>query len=260
MDVRVRGKGFDALSVVDFALDGTIDSTGIRTNSTRYVSSSELVANITIAPTATVTTWDVIVTSKGKTGIGTESDIFEVLDPIISWYAPIGDASLAIAGDGKYPENGYSVYSHKICKVETALFLGGSGDATLSTAPPKGTGCGRTFIFTYPDGVSETLAVFANAVFLHHETSSIPVGTTVRRKFNWNPGVLTTQASGRCGRVVYGQRDAVAVGSDSVEVTRVDSRTWMVQTGGNHLGWCESRNELYRMPFRLMLRSNISLP
>jgi len=58
---------------VDFLLGGSIDSK-IRTNSTRYVSATELVANITIDATAVVDYRDVAVTTlAGKKGIGTEA-------------------------------------------------------------------------------------------------------------------------------------------------------------------------------------------
>jgi probable HAF family extracellular repeat protein len=73
LDVRVLGSGFDQGSRAQWAYQGVVDETRIKTNSTRYVSSTELVANITISRTANPGLWDVIVTtSTGKKGIGTE--------------------------------------------------------------------------------------------------------------------------------------------------------------------------------------------
>lgn len=73
LDVHVYGSGFDNGSRVTFPLHGDTLSTNIRTNSTRYVSSSELVANVTIAANAVPAKYDVkVVTSQGKPGIGTE--------------------------------------------------------------------------------------------------------------------------------------------------------------------------------------------
>jgi hypothetical protein len=73
LDVQVIGSGFSAGSRVDFLLGGSVDSK-IRTNSTRYVSSTALVANITIAADAAIDYRDVAVTTlAGKKGIGTES-------------------------------------------------------------------------------------------------------------------------------------------------------------------------------------------
>jgi len=73
IDVQVIGSGFAAGSRVDFLLNGVVDSK-IHTNSTRYVSATELVANITIDATAVVDYRDVAVTTlAGKKGIGTEA-------------------------------------------------------------------------------------------------------------------------------------------------------------------------------------------
>src|SRR6185437_9340614 len=49
---------------------GVADSTQVRTNSTTFVSDNEVVANITISSTATVGSWDVMIVSGTKTGVG----------------------------------------------------------------------------------------------------------------------------------------------------------------------------------------------
>ena len=72
LNVHVLGTGYNAGSRVDFGIAGT-PSPKIRTNSTTFVSSTELVANITVAIDADLDSYDVIViTSEGKKGIGTE--------------------------------------------------------------------------------------------------------------------------------------------------------------------------------------------
>jgi probable HAF family extracellular repeat protein len=72
LNVRVLGSGFDQGSRANWALKG-VPSAKVVTNSTQFVSSTELVANITIARDANVGSYDVIVTtSSGKGGIGTE--------------------------------------------------------------------------------------------------------------------------------------------------------------------------------------------
>ena len=77
LDVQVSGSGFDSGSRADFLLNG-IAIPGVRTNSTRFVSSTSLVANVTIAKDAVPDKYDVAVTtSSGKKGIGTE--LFTVL-------------------------------------------------------------------------------------------------------------------------------------------------------------------------------------
>ena len=72
LDVHVFGSGFDRGSSAQWAQNGTV-SPNVKTNSTKFVSSGELVANITIALTAAVGSYDILVTtSQGKKGIGTE--------------------------------------------------------------------------------------------------------------------------------------------------------------------------------------------
>jgi TolB protein len=72
LDVRVLGSGFDRGSVAEWAIDGA-PSGKVVVNATRYVSSKELVANVTIALDADTVLYDVMVTtSRGKKGIGTE--------------------------------------------------------------------------------------------------------------------------------------------------------------------------------------------
>jgi probable HAF family extracellular repeat protein len=75
LDVRVLGTGYDRGSRALWALDGdtTLAVTKVKTNTTRYVSAKELVANITIAADASLDRYDIMaVTSSGKKGIGIE--------------------------------------------------------------------------------------------------------------------------------------------------------------------------------------------
>ena len=72
LNVRVFGSGYDQGSRADWAFKGVV-SDKIVTNSTQFVSSTELVANITIARNANLGSHDVIVTTAtGKPGMGTE--------------------------------------------------------------------------------------------------------------------------------------------------------------------------------------------
>lgn len=73
VDVVINGSGFVSGAQANWALAGVQDSSQVRTNSTRYVSSRQLVANITITAAATAAKWDIVVTASGKKGgIGTE--------------------------------------------------------------------------------------------------------------------------------------------------------------------------------------------
>jgi hypothetical protein len=72
LDVVVNGSGFDRGSSAQWAIAG-VPAPKIHTNSTRFLNSRQLVANITIALDADPAFYDVIVTTLGgKKGIGTE--------------------------------------------------------------------------------------------------------------------------------------------------------------------------------------------
>lgn len=72
LPVRVLGSGFDDGSTVEFTLGG-ISSPKVKTNSTQFVSSSELIADITIEADADEALYDVEVeAARGKRGIGVE--------------------------------------------------------------------------------------------------------------------------------------------------------------------------------------------
>jgi hypothetical protein len=72
IDVHVLGSGFDASSKAQWAIGG-VPSSKVVVNSTHYVNSGEVVANITIATDADLTLYDVIVSAVGgKPGIGSE--------------------------------------------------------------------------------------------------------------------------------------------------------------------------------------------
>jgi hypothetical protein len=74
LDVVINGSGFVSGTVATWSLAGVQDPAQVRTNSTRYVSSRQLVANITISASAMAAKWDIVVTAAGKKGgIGTEA-------------------------------------------------------------------------------------------------------------------------------------------------------------------------------------------
>ena len=72
LNVHVFGSGFDRGSKAQWAQSGVV-SPNVTTNSTQYVSSTELAANITVAVTASPGSYDIMVTTaQGIKGIGTE--------------------------------------------------------------------------------------------------------------------------------------------------------------------------------------------
>lgn len=77
IDVHILGSGFTAGAQATWLLHGAADPAHIRTNSTTFISSTELVANITIASDAQLAFWDVqVALVGGKNGVG--SECFEV--------------------------------------------------------------------------------------------------------------------------------------------------------------------------------------
>lgn len=72
VEVRILGSGFDQGSMASWERGGVADPK-VAVQSTRYVSSTELVATINVAPDATISLYDVAVTtSSRKKGIGME--------------------------------------------------------------------------------------------------------------------------------------------------------------------------------------------
>src|SRR5437016_4357432 len=60
LDVRVFGSGFDRGSKAQWAQSGVVSS-NVTTNSTKYLSSTQLTANITVAITASTGRYDILV-------------------------------------------------------------------------------------------------------------------------------------------------------------------------------------------------------
>lgn len=111
LDVLVLGSGFDDGSRAEWLIDQQPDPQNrVRTNSTTYVNSKRLVANITIAADAEVTLYDVeVTTSKGRKGIGLERFRVKVkAEPI-----PV-EAALRDDPDDGVRSDGAGVYAAEI--------------------------------------------------------------------------------------------------------------------------------------------------
>jgi hypothetical protein len=77
LDVQINGTGFDNTSQVTMPLHGVIDPR-VHVNSTQFVKSTQVIANVTITSDAALDMYDVVVAlSSGKKGIG--SDAFVVV-------------------------------------------------------------------------------------------------------------------------------------------------------------------------------------
>jgi len=73
IDVQILGNGFSNGASVSWLLNGVADD-HVHTNSAKFVSSTEIDANITIASDATIAAWDVqVALIGGKNGVGSEA-------------------------------------------------------------------------------------------------------------------------------------------------------------------------------------------
>jgi uncharacterized delta-60 repeat protein len=73
LNVKVTGKGFKNGAKAKWFITGTTDPGGVSVNSTAFVSSSELTANITVTDTAIIANFDIqVLNSDGRGGKGTE--------------------------------------------------------------------------------------------------------------------------------------------------------------------------------------------
>ncbi len=73
LNVKVTGKGFKNGAKAKWFVTGTTDPGGVTVNSTSFVNSGELVANITVADTASIANFDIqVLNSDGRGGKGTE--------------------------------------------------------------------------------------------------------------------------------------------------------------------------------------------
>lgn len=150
--VQILGSGFTTGATATWLLNGVADS-HVQTNSTQFVSSSEVDANITIAPDASLALWDVqVALIGGKNGVG--SDAFEVtsaqvlsLTPVVSVEAAnnLGD----VAG---YLQSDAFVYDDATGLVDLGLHQARGLDPDATTA--LGTdGAGNAVAWTHqPDG------------------------------------------------------------------------------------------------------------
>ena len=73
LNVKVTGKGFKNGAKAKWFVTRTTDPGGVTVNSTAFVSSTEVTANITVADTAVIATFDIqVLNSDGRGGKGTE--------------------------------------------------------------------------------------------------------------------------------------------------------------------------------------------
>jgi hypothetical protein len=92
LNVVIGGNGFKKGAQAQWFVSGTTNPGGVLVNSTAFNSSSKLTANITVADTADIASFDVMVYSSGRTGKGT--GLFQVTQK----GTPTGCTTLEILG------------------------------------------------------------------------------------------------------------------------------------------------------------------
>ena len=237
LDVRVVGAGYDRGSTAELARDGQVTEK-VKTNRTKFVSSEELIANITIAVDAETALYDVLVTtSRGRKGIGTE--LFEVKPK----GKPAGDPPITITYDDaaslEITSDGRGTYEHGVCGVSATFNL---GDARLFLAS-KLSGKQKQ---TCTDGSTDPRRVMV--AFTDPVGGSQPGGrdgsTVGANFFKVNEVQLLTEAEGTVPRTVviggagcahqllFNPNESVEGGVQvsDVDVTKNPNGTWTVAT------------------------------
>jgi uncharacterized membrane protein len=231
LDVRILGSGFSRGMVARWAIDSVVTSKVV-VNSTRYVSSTELVANITVTSDAPLTEYDIIVTSTkgGKPGIGTE--VFEVVQELgLASLGGTSSAALDINESGQIA--GYSTYYVPGGFVGNEHPVIWESDGTIRDLLPSGYAGGRAV------AINESGQV---AGWLWGETGMTP--------FTWSPGTgmrFLPTLPGETQNGVYAMNDAGVVAGWSgrsaviwengiLRVVHHDPAQWSTATDINNLG------------------------
>jgi hypothetical protein len=190
-------------------------------------------------------------------------------DVTTDWAFPVADAGLSIRSDGQFSDGTYSWYRAGTCTFTSTLFLEGSGDNVIRFDYPKTKPkpvCGRTMTMVFPDGVTETLAYEGGVQILQSAAFQIPVGTQAKRHMRFGAGqrFRNNPVPARCGLgLVFGEGGGnPALGSDSVVVSRLDARTWRVQTQSSpdNFAYCIDNGQLYEMTLDFTIVASRDLP
>ena len=176
-------------------------------------------------------------------------------DPTATWKIPLSDAGLSLKSDHLFNDTMYSAYADGTCGVAAKIFattaFSNTGDATIQMSYPSGHKCGRTITLVYPDSVTETLSTASNLNQLQSTSPAtvIQAGDSALRRLivSFQVSGLNNPTSSRCGRVIFGDNGNIGAGTDKLLVTRIDARTWRVQSqpSPNNRALCESLGIVY---------------
>jgi hypothetical protein len=274
ISVTINGSGFVPGTIATWAIGGLSDPVQVRTNSTTYVSSRKLIANITISETATVGQWDIIVAASGKKGgIGTE--MFEiklkpngdynsranyVVEDFTNVSAPGSTPILVpsgLRGDGRLRDGTASTsnseYQGGYCGSNGVIYNGlltntgtdDSGDLNIAPDGLHGGYCGepRYYDFYFGGaGAAPTRAAAATRLFA---IWALAVGSPQSRAAAFHVHLP------ECTQLVY---DDAVTPSQSLRVTRLPDvesgsgtvRQWRIESQGTHMATCRIQKSLKR--------------
>lgn len=234
LDIRVLGANYDRGSVVELLVDG-VATDKVQTNSTRYRNSGELIANITIAADATVTSYDVLVTtSRGKKGIGIEK--FAVLEKNGAPFACV---------DEPYEDLPLSLVIRDA--VDDAVRSDGGGPYVQPVSGRVGVTANGNLMFWLGDGsaraVQVTTSLFTGAtrdrIYTNNHTN--PGGDDACGFHGMVPGStgtavleveLDTQGVVRYGKNCVGDFGTVVPGTEATTTRSADGATWTIEASG----------------------------
>lgn len=184
------------------------------------------------------------------------------------WAFPVSDVGLSVKSDGQFSDGTYSWYRAGSCTFTSTLFVDGSGDNVIGFDYPKTKpkpACGRTLTMVFPDGFTETLAYGGGVQVLQSADFQIPIGQQAKRhmRFGADQRARNNPVPARCGLgLVFGEGGGnPALGSDSVVVSRLDARTWRVQTQApDNLAYCIDNGQLYEMTLDFTIVASRDVP
>jgi hypothetical protein len=265
LDVRVFGSGYERGSKVVFERDG-VAAEKVTTNSTRFVSSDTLVANVTIALDAETGFYDVAVFSSGRRkGIGAE--LFKVKLKGRPNYGPAITIEFDDGTGYNIRSDDRGIYVDRECGVSATLNLEDARlkpDAAKIHPKEKGTCGGRDSRFVTvdfadlvtnsPPSPQDSNVVEGTFMIVDHVEMVTVDSLTVRRRARFQmPG---------CGMGLrFNSTEEVSeeFPVNDVEVTRTSADTWTVKTQPwpNDVAVCVGvggERRYYHMPFSLTVQ------
>ena len=203
LDVHVLGSGFDRGSSAQWAQNG-VPSPNVKTNSTKFVSSGELVANITIALTAGTGAYEILVTtSKGKKGIGT--DLFTITlrhNDVATVTVTPATSNIAVGASVPLQATAYNSSGTVRAKATFTWATSNSAVAVVSS----------TGLMTVVGPGSATITATSGIASGNTSVATLPNLTfaTVSAGFPYSCGLLTSGAA-----ICWGANDTYQLGNGS---------------------------------------------